>query len=125
MKLWTKCMAIMDIDSVEYGDLDATEATELFERAQERIDVYSKNKKILPPKKQTRQPDATKQAGAAARRADSSAEWKRRRKNSLQGSDARLDQERLQVQQGQQVSLGSDVPLQASRNGDSTGGSGC
>lgn len=65
LKLWTKCMAIMDIDSVEYGDLDATEATELFERAQERIDVYSKNKKILPPKKQTRQPDATKQAGAA------------------------------------------------------------
>ena len=65
VKLWTKCMAIMDMDSVEYEDLNATEATELFERAQERIDVYSKNKKVLPPKKQTRQPEVPKQQHAA------------------------------------------------------------
>ena len=42
---------IMDMDSLEYEDLDADEALELMERAQERIDVYTKNKKVLPPKK--------------------------------------------------------------------------
>ena len=51
VKLWTKCMAIMDLNSLEFEFLTATEAMELMDTAQEKIDVYSKNKKALPPKK--------------------------------------------------------------------------
>ena len=44
-------MAIMDRDSLEHGGLTADEALGLMDGAQERIDVYTKNKKVLPPKK--------------------------------------------------------------------------
>ena len=66
VKLWTKCMAIMDADSIEFEFLSAEEAMELMERAQERIDVYTKNKKILPPRKAATPKQTTNQGTPAA-----------------------------------------------------------
>ena len=44
-------MATMDLNSLEFEFLTAAEAMELMDTAQEKIDVYTKNKKALPPRK--------------------------------------------------------------------------
>ena len=65
VKLWTNCMAIMDLNSLEFEFLTAAEAMKLMDTAQEKIDVYTKNKTALPPRNATT-PKKTPAAGTPA-----------------------------------------------------------
>jgi hypothetical protein len=67
-KLWKKAAEILDLESVEYDLLPLIDAISLMETAQDKIDLATKNRKVL--KRNQKQPD--KPAATAAKKADPS-----------------------------------------------------